>query len=82
MRKPRHGRPVKAWAFRMIEKMSVMTQTVDKVKSLESDHVENITAHWTKYANLMGLIMNNYGMRFLDIRNTVPRNTVTACQYY
>ena len=37
--------PVKAWAFRMIEKMSVMTQTVDKVKSLESDHVENITAH-------------------------------------
>ena len=45
MRKPRHGRPVKAWAFRMIEKMSVMTQTVDKVKSLESDHVENITAH-------------------------------------
>lgn len=22
IRKPRHGRPVKAWAFRMIEKMS------------------------------------------------------------
>ena len=45
IRKPRHGRPVKAWAFRMIEKMSLMTQTVDKVKSLESDHVENTTAH-------------------------------------
>ena len=58
----------------MIEKMSLMRQTVDKVKSLESDHVENTTAHCTKYANLMGLIMNNYGMRFLDIRNTVPRN--------
>lgn len=39
----------------MIEKMSVMTQTVDKVKSLESDHVENTTAHWTKYANLNGI---------------------------